>query len=358
MRHAQPLLECVPNFSEGRDQAVIDAIAEAIRSVPAVHLLDVDPGASAHRTVMTLAGPPEAVVEAAFRAIARAAERIDMRQHRGTHPRMGATDVCPLVPVQDITLAETVAYAEQLAERVGRELGIPVYLYEAAARRPERRNLATIRAGEYEGFAQKILDPAWVPDYGPARFHPQAGQTVIGARPFLVAYNINLDTGSVPLAHAIACDVRERGRIKTIDGQPEGEKVRDAQGKLVWEPGQCRAVKAIGWYIPEYGRAQVSTNLTDLSVTPLHVAFEAVRAAATRRGVGVTGSELIGLVPRQCLLEAGHFYREREGLPPRDDEADLVARAVQALGLDDLRPFDPQQKVLEYRLAADGLDVK
>jgi len=342
------ILECIPNFSEGRDRAVLAAIAQAIRSVPRVKLLHLDRGASAHRTVMTFAGEPEAVVEAAYQAMRVAAARIDMRWHVGTHPRMGATDVCPLVPIRGISFEEAQRLALGLAERVGKELGIPVYLYERSAQRPERRNLATIRAGEYEGFQEKILQPTWQPDFGPAQFNPQTGQTVIGVRDFLVAYNLNLNTRSVKLAHAVAFDIRERGRIKRIDGEVQ----RDANGLPLREPGLCRGLKAIGWYIEEYGVAQVSTNVTDLSLTPVHRAFEAGRACARRRGLRVTGSELIGLMPKQALLDAGAYYLAQQGQPTEVGEDELMHIATKSLGLDDLSPFDPRQRVIEYLLEA------
>ena len=299
-----PVLECVPNFSEGRDPAVIRAITEAIGAVPGAKVLHVDPGHGAHRTVVTFAGTPAAVTEAAFRAIRRAGELVDMTRHHGEHPRLGATDVCPLVPVSGLTLDDAAELARQLAERVGRELNLPVYLYEHAQPDPKRRNLADIRAGEYEGLAAKIRRPQWRPDFGPALFDARRGATVIGARDFLAAFNVNLDTPSRDLAHEIACDVRTSGRV-----------IRDPSGTEKRLPGTLRAAKAIGWYIPEYGRAQVSMNLTHLGVTPVHAAFEAVRVAAAARGVRVTGSELIGLLPLRSLLEAGrHFAGDRKSV--------------------------------------------
>lgn len=340
------LLECVPNFSEGQDLPVIHLLEAAIATVPGVHLLHVDRGVSANRTVFTFVGEPAAVVEAAFRAIKTASEHIDMRQQQGTHPRMGATDVCPLIPISGISEAEAIQYAHQLARRVGEELEIPVYLYEKSATVPERRNLATIRAGEYEGFREKIRLPAWKPDYGPQRFHPRAGQTVIGVRDFLIAYNLNLNTHSVPLANAVAFDIREIGRAKTQNGQ----KVRDAAGKVVRIPGACKAVKAIGWYIEEYGVAQVSTNITDINRSPVHTVFEAAGKAARKRGIEVTGSELIGLIPLRCLLEAGDFYHALSGDGRMLSESERVALAIRSLGLDELHPFDPQERVIEYQL--------
>ncbi|MGH7592284.1 MAG: glutamate formimidoyltransferase, partial [Gemmatimonadales bacterium] len=318
------LVECVPNFSEGRDLATVGRITESMASVDGVRLLNVDPGHATNRTVVTFVGAPGAVVEAAFRAIRTAAELIDMRRHRGEHPRMGATDVCPLIPVSGITMEETVEYARQLAERVGRELDIPVYLYEAAQPDTARSNLSVIRVGEYEGLAEKIVLPDWKPDFGPARFNPRTGATVIGARDFLVAYNVNLNTTSTRRANAIAFDVREVGRT-----------VRDAGGHDIVQPGSLRAVKAIGWYIAEYGIAQVSMNLTNINVTPLHVAFDEVGRAADRRGVRVTGSELVGLVPLKCLLDAGRYFLEKQQRSTGVSERELLKIAVRSLGLND-----------------------
>ena len=348
--NGKPLLECVPNFSEGRDPEVIRRITEAIAAVEGVRLLDVDPGKATNRTVVTFVGEPEAVVEAAFRGIRTAAEWIDMRQHRGEHPRMGATDVCPLIPVANLDMEETVRWARQLAERVGTEAGIPVYLYEYAATRPARRNLATIRSGEYEGLAEKMKDPEWRPDYGPATFHPQAGATVIGARDFLVAYNVNLNTVSERRANSVAFDVREQGRILRQGDPVTGEIVLDEEGRPVRQPGTCKAVKGIGWYIPEYGIAQVSMNLTRLSVTPLHQAFEACCESAAKRGLRVTGSELVGLVPLQVMLDAGKHFLRKQGWSTGLPEKDIIHIAVKSLGLDELVPFDPNKKIIEYRL--------
>lgn len=325
MSSEAPVLECVPNFSEGRDSEVLSRIEGAIASVDGVRLLGVDPGRAAHRTVMTFVGPPEATVEAAFRAIARATRLIDMRRHLGTHPRLGATDVCPLVPVAGVSLDEAAEYARRLGERVGRELDIPVYLYEHAATDSRRRNLADIRRGEYEGLADKLERPEWKPDFGPAQSRPRSGATVIGARDFLVAFNVNLDSKSIPLARAIAREVREKGGGS----------------------GSLKGVKAIGWYIEDYGIAQVSMNLTDTGATPVHVAFEEVRRRAEARGARVTGSELVGLIPLRALLEVG---RGSSGRSPDVPEDELVRSAVNFLGLDDLGAFDPSKKVLEYRL--------
>ena len=308
--HNQQLIECVPNFSEGQNPIVIQAIRQAIEQVPKVKLLHVDPGMAANRTVMTFVGPPEAAVEAAFAAIKTAAQHIDMSRQQGEHPRIGATDVCPLIPIANISMEEVVQLAHQLAERVGRELEIPVYLYEAAASNASRKNLATIRSGEYEGLEEKMQHPDWQPDYGPAIFKPKAGASVIGARDFLVAYNVNLETSSVKLANAIAFDVRERGRAKRLE---DGSIIRNKAGKAERIPGTCKFVKAIGWFIEEYGFAQVSMNLTNINVTPMHIAFEACRKSAERRGTRVRGSELIGLVPLQVLLEAGTYFLEKQG---------------------------------------------
>lgn len=349
---SKAIIECVPNFSEGRDPAVIQAITDAIAAVGGVELLDVDPGKATHRTVVTFVGGPEAVIEAAFQGIKQAAARIDMRRHKGEHPRMGATDVCPLIPVSGITLEETAEWAKRLGERVGRELGIPVYLYEAAASRPERKNLATIRAGEYEGLADKMKQADWQPDFGPAAFNPTAGATVIGARDFLVAYNVNLNTTSERRANSVAFDVREKGRILREGNQVTGKVLTDAQGEPLRSTGMCKGVKAIGWFIEEYGVAQVSMNITDIGQTSLHEAYEACRKSAESRGLRVTGSELVGLVPLSVMLEAGRYYL---GLQQRSlgvSEEELIKIAVKSMGLDELGPFDPQQKIIEYKLRA------
>lgn len=348
-----PILECVPNFSEGQDPAVIQQITDAITAVEGVKLLDVDPGHSTNRTVVTFVGHPAAVIEGAFQGIKRASQVIDMRRHQGTHPRMGATDVCPLIPISDLSAEEAVQYAHRLAQRVGEELGIPVYLYEKAAQEAKRQNLATIRAGEYEGFQKKILDPAWKPDYGPASFNAAAGQTVIGVRDFLVAYNINLNTQSVRRANSVAFDIREKGRVKTDTGLPTGKPLRNERGELIREPGACKSVKAIGWYVPEYGIAQVSANLTNLKDTPVHLAFEAARASANARGLRVTGSELVGLIPKQALLDAGYYYLAQQRVSEGLSEEEVIHVAIKSLGLDELGPFDPQKKVIEYQLEAE-----
>ena len=341
-----PLLECVPNFSEGRDAKIIAEITGAIEAVEGARLLHVDPGHSTNRCVVTFAGHPEAVVEAAFQAIARAAELIDMRRHHGAHPRIGATDVCPLVPISGISMAETVGYARRLAERVGRELDIPVYLYGEAATTPQRRSLAAIRRGEIEGLKRRIEQPKWRPDFGPAAWCLKAGATVIGARDFLVAYNVNLETASIEPAISVAETVRESGRFE----RQKGEWVRDPAGKRVRRRGTLRGVRAIGWTLAEYGIAQVSLNITDIAATPVHRAFEEVKNQAAAVGSRVTGSELVGLIPLSALLEAGRFYLAEQNLPMDLPEAEILLAAAQSLGLGDLAPFDPQKRVLEYRL--------
>lgn len=334
------LIECVPNFSEGNNQQIIDQITHAITAIKGVQLLDVDPGKSTNRTVVTFVGEPEAVVEAAFLAIQKAAELIDMSQHTGEHPRMGATDVCPLIPIANISMQETVEYAKKLAARVANELDIPVYLYEAAASSPERKNLATIRSGEYEALPEKLQHKDWQPDYGKAKYTEvvkKSGATVIGARDFLVAYNINLNTTSTRRANAVAFDVREAGRT-----------VKDAKGKDVKQAGTLKAVKAIGWYIPEYGIAQISMNLTNIQITPIHVAFDEVCRSAASRGMRVTGSELVGLVPLKAMLDAGRYFLRKQKRSLGVSDAELIKIAVKSLGLDDLAPFEPQKKIIEY----------
>jgi glutamate formiminotransferase/formiminotetrahydrofolate cyclodeaminase len=344
------LIECVPNFSEGRDPEVIRQITAVIESVEGATLLHFDPGRGTNRTVVTFAGAPEPVVEAAFRSVAKAAELIDMRHHSGEHPRMGATDVCPLVPISGISMEETAALARKLGERVGRELGIPVYLYEAAQPDPARKDLSVIRAGEYEALPRKLLDPAWKPDFGPTSFNPRSGATVIGARDFLVAFNVNLNTTSPRRANAVAFDVRETGRPRREGDPLTGKIVRDKDGNPEMIPGSLKAVKAIGWYIPEYGIAQVSMNLTNLRVTPLHAAFEEAVRRAEARGLRVTGSELVGLIPKAALLEAGKYFLRKQQRSLGVPEAELVRIAVRSLGLDELSPFNPEERVIEYRM--------
>lgn len=344
----KPIIECVPNFSEGRNRTVIDQITQTIADTEGVSLLNVDPGAATNRTVVTFTGDPDSVIEAAFRGIKKAAELIDMSKHKGEHPRMGATDVCPLIPISGISMEETARYAEKLAERVGRELNIPVYLYEAAAKKPDRQNLATIRAGEYEGFFQKINDPEWKPDYGPAIMNVQSGATVIGARDFLVAYNVNLNTTSERRANSVAFDVREAGRV-----MKKGETIlRDEKGEALRQPGKLKSVKGIGWFIEEYGIAQVSMNLTNLKVTSLHEAFEACCESATQRGMRVTGSELVGLVPKDVMLEAGRYFLKKQGRSTGVSEKELIFIAIKSMGLDELAPFDPMERIIEYKMKA------
>lgn len=347
------LIECVPNFSEGRDMTIIKQITDAIESVEGIKLLDVDPGKATNRTVVTFVGEPELVINAAFLGIKKAAELIDMSKHSGEHPRMGATDVCPLIPIAGITMEETAEWAHKLGEMAGRELDIPFYMYESAATRPERRNLAVVRAGEYEGLPEKLQNAEWKPDYGAAKFNPKAGATAIGARDFLIAYNVNLNTTSVRRANSVAFDVREKGRVKREGGSVTGKIVTDKNGEPVREPGSCKSVKAIGWYIEEYGVAQISMNLTNIKDTPLHRAFEAVHESADRRGMRVTGSELVGLVPLKVMLDAGKYFLRKQKRSVGVSEAEIIKITVKSLGLDELGAFDPQQKIIEYQLRAD-----
>jgi glutamate formiminotransferase len=343
------LVECVPNISEGRRPEVYNSVAAAAASVSGVTLLNVDPGADTNRTVITFVGDPEAVLEAAFRLTQKGVELIDMTTHRGAHPRIGAVDVVPFIPVANVTMDECADLARRLGERVGRELGVPVYLYEHACTAPHRRNLADIREGEYEGCERKLQDPLWKPDYGPTAFVPRSGAIVAGARKFLVAYNVNLNTLDKRLANRVAFDIRERGRMKRdANDQP----VLDAKGEPVWEPGILKAVKAVGWVIPEFGCAQVSINLTDLDVTPLHVVFDTCDERARERGLRVTGSEIVGLVPLQVLLDAGRHYLGKMGRPTGVPESALVHVAIRTLGLSEVKEFDPKERVIEYRLAS------
>ncbi len=339
------LVECVPNFSEGRDRGVIDAIAQALGSVSGVKLLDVDPGADTNRTVYTLVGPPEGAAEAAFRGAKRAADLIDMAAHKGAHPRMGALDVCPFIPVSEITMAECAALARAVGRRIGDELEIPVYFYEHAASTEERRSLANIRAGEYEGLADRLAQPGWAPDAGPARFNPRSGGTVVGAREFLLAYNVNLNTLDRRLANEVALTIREGGRAKR---DARGEIVRDADGTSIKVPGRLKAVRAIGWYIDQYRQAQVSINLLDFTTTPLHVVFETCREEAGRLGLVVTGSELVGLTPLAPMIEAGKYFLRKQGKSAGVPERELVEIAVRSMGLDQVAPFEPAKKIIEY----------
>src|SRR6201996_8675623 len=340
------LIECVPNFSEGRDLNIIRQITDEVESVEGVRLLNVDPGKATNRTVVTFVGEPAAVIEAAFLAIKKAGELIDMSKHTGEHPRMGATDVCPLIPISNISMEETAGYARQLAERVGKELKIPVYLYESAQPDKKRHNLSVIRAGEYEGFFKKIKLPEWKPDFGPAEVDAKRGATVIGARDFLIAYNVNLNTTSTRRANAVAFDVREAGRT-----------IQDAQGSKINQPGSLKFVKAIGWYIEEYGIAQISMNLTNIEVTPVHIAFDEVCTKANERGIRVTGSELVGLIPLKSMLDAGKYFLAKQQRSTGVSEKELIRIAIKSMGLDELSPFKPEERVIEY-LLKDKADSK
>ena len=346
----QKVIECVPNFSEGRDLEVIRQITAAIGSVEGISLLNVDPGASTNRTVVTFAGSPEAAVEAAFRGIQKATELIDMRKHKGAHPRMGATDVCPFIPVSNVSWEEAIACAHQLGKRVGEELEIPVYFYEKAAKDQSRSNLSIIRSGEYEGFFEKIKEAAWQPDFGPPLFSEKSGATAIGAREFLVAYNVNLNTRAVRRATSVAFDVRENGRLKTDDGTPRGKPVLDANGEPVRVPGLLKHVKAIGWYVEEYGIAQVSMNLTNIEETPLHAAFDACNEAASKRGLRVTGSEVVGMLPKKCLVEAGKYFLRKQQWSEGASEEELIDIGIRSMGLSELKPFDPKERIIEFKM--------
>ncbi len=331
------IIECVPNFSEGRDLRIINQITDEIKAVEGVKLLDVDPGKDTNRTVVTFVGDPDHVVEAAFQAVKKASELIDMTKHHGAHPRMGAADVCPLVPVSGITMEETVDYARKLAKRIGEELLIPVYCYEHAAFEDKRRNLANCREGEYEGLKNRLSDPGWVPDFGPAKFNERAGATAVGARDFLVAFNVNLNTTSVRRANAIAFDVREKGR-----------DVKNENGEVINIPGTLKSVKAIGWYIEEYGIAQISMNITDISVTPVHIAFDEVCRKAEARGVRVTGSELVGLIPLKAMLDAGRYFLEKQQRSTGVSDEELIKIAVKTMGLNEIHHFNPDEKIIEF----------
>ncbi len=340
------LVECVPNFSEGRDIAKIDQITNEIKGTKGLKLLDVDPGKDTNRTVVTFIGAPDAVVEAAFKAIAKAAEVIDMSQHKGAHARMGATDVCPFIPVSGVTMEDCVELAKKLGERVGRDLEIPVYLYEKAASQPERANLANVRAGEYEGLSEKLEDPEWKPDFGPARFNARSGATVIGAREFLIAYNVNLNTRDKKTASDIAFAIREKGRLKR---SADGKVVRNKEGKALRTPGKFKACKAVGWYMEDFGRAQISINLVNYKMTPPHMVFDECSRLAEDLGVRVTGSELVGLIPLEAMLQAGRYYLEKQGKTTGVPESELIHTAVLSMGLSDLYPFEPSKKIIEYQ---------
>ncbi len=351
---AKQLIECVPNFSEGSDMGIIKQITDEIESVDGVKLLDVDPGKATNRTVVTFVGEPEVVVEAAFRGVKKASELIDMSKHQGEHPRMGATDVCPFVPIANITMEETVKYAHKLAKRIGDELNIPIYCYEFAALEEKRRNLANCRSGEYEGLKEKFTNPEWKPCFGPSEFNAAAGATAVGARNFLVAYNVNLNTTSTRRANAIAYDVREAGRTKREGNPVTGKIVKDENGKPVRVPGTLKKTKAIGWFIEEYGVAQISINLTDITVTPVHVAFDEVSKKADARGIRVTGSELVGLIPLEAMLDAGKYFLRKQSRSVGISEEEIIKIAVKSLGLDELKPFNPQEKIIEYLLEAEA----
>ena len=350
------LIECVPNISEGRDSKIIETVSQIVETVEGVKLLDVDPGKATNRTVITFVGEPQPVIEAAFRLIKKAAELIDMSKQTGEHPRFGATDVCPLVPISGISLAETASYAHQLGERVGKELGIPGYFYETAAKEEKRKNLANCRSGEYEGLANKLTDPNWKPDFGPAAFNAtiaRTGAIAISARDFLIAYNVNLNTTSTRRANAIAFDIREAGRVKREGNPITGKKVLDANGEPERVPGKLKAVKGIGWYIDEYGIAQISYNLTNISITSMHEAFDESCKAALERGIRVTGSEIIGLIPLQAMLDAADYYLIKQERSLGISESEKIKIAIKSLGLDDLKPFYPEEKIIEYMLGND-----
>jgi glutamate formiminotransferase/formiminotetrahydrofolate cyclodeaminase len=344
------LIECVPNFSEGNDLQIINQITAEIENTEGVKLLNVDPGKATNRTVVTFVGNPNAVVEAAFKAIKKAGELIDMSKHKGEHPRMGATDVCPLIPISNISMEETAKYAQLLAKKVGTELNIPVYLYEEAQSNKNRSNLSIIRAGEYEGFFKKIEQAEWQPDFGPNQFDAKRGATVIGARDFLVAYNVNLNTTSTRRANAIAFDVREAGRVKREGDPITGKVVMDSAGNPVSIPGSLKAVKAIGWYIEEYGIAQISMNLTNINITPVHIAFDEVCKKANERGIRVTGSEIVGLIPLKAMLDAGKYFLEKQQRSTGVSEKELIKIAVKSMGLDELSEFNPNERIIEYIL--------
>lgn len=348
------LIECVPNFSEGNDMELIRQITDRIESVEGVRLLDVDAGKATNRTVVTFVGEPELVLEAAVRAVSKASELIDMSKHSGEHPRFGATDVCPLVPVSGITMEETVDYAHKLAARLAEEVGIGIYCYADAAKSEQRRDLATIRAGEYEGLKARLADPAWQPDYGPSEFNPRSGVTAVSARDFLVAYNVNLNTTSTRRANAIAFDVREKGRQRREGNSLTGKVVRDDSGEPVWIPGALKCVKAIGWFIEEYGIAQISMNLTNISVTPMHIAFDEVCNKAAARGIRVTGSEIVGMLPLRAMLDAGRYFLHKQKRSTGIADSEIIKIAIKSMGLDELTPFNPREKIIEYAIAVGG----
>ena len=345
------LLECVPNISEGRDKAKIELISKVVEKVEGVKLLNVDPGNATNRTVITFIGEPQNVIDAAFLLVKTAQENIDMSSHKGEHPRMGATDVCPLVPISNITMQETVEWAQKLAKKIGNELGIPVYCYEEAATKPERKNLANCRSGEYEAMSKKIETKEWKPDYGPNKFNEtvkKSGVTAVGARDFLIAYNVNLNTTSTRRANSIAFDIREAGRIKREGGKLDGKIIKDKEGNPLREPGMFKSVKGIGWFIKEYNIAQISYNLTDINVSPLHLVFDKTCEQATKKGIRVTGSELIGLVPKKVLIDAGEYFLNKQKRSLGVPESEIINIAVKSLGLDDLFDFNPKERIIEY----------
>ncbi len=341
------IVECVPNFSEGRKREVIDGIAEAVRKTERAKLLDVDPNVDYNRTVFTFVGDPVGVLQAALNAFDAAAQRIDMSVHKGEHPRMGAADVVPFIPVRGVNMQECIVISEQFGAEIARRHNLPVYLYEYAAKSPQRQNLADIRKGEYEGLPEKLLDSCWKPDFGPAIFHPKLGATVTGARIFLIAYNVNVREASPDKAQEIALRIRESGRAKR---GPDGKIMKDEKGEKIIIPGKLKAVKAMGVALDEYKISQVSINLVNYSITPPHIAYEAVREEAAKLGVAISGSEIVGLTPLEPLLAAGRFYRERQQKPATDQETELLAAAIQGLGLSDLYPFDPKKKIIEYMI--------
>lgn len=346
------IIECVPNFSEGRNMNIIKAITDEIEKVDGAVLLDVDPGKATNRTVVTFVGEPDIVIEAAFQAVKKASELIDMSKHTGEHPRFGATDVCPLVPISNISMEETVEYARKLAKRIGEELDISIYCYENAAFNDIRKNLANCRSGEYEGLKEKLNTKEWKPDFGPSSLNVKAGATAVGARDFLVAYNINLNTTSTRRANAIAFDVREKGRVKREDGKLTGKPIKDENGNTVYIPGALKSVKAIGWYIEEYGVAQISMNLTNVSITPVHIAFDEVCKRANARGIRVTGSEIVGLVPLKTMLDAGRYFLDKQHRSSGISDKEIIKIACKSMGLDDLSKFKPEEKIIEYKMAS------
>ena len=353
------IIECVPNFSNGRDKSIIDEITNQIKLVEGVKLLSVEPGEATNRTVVTFVGEPEKVIEAAFQAIKKASELIDMSKQTGEHPRMGATDVCPLIPISGISMKETVNYAKKLGERVGEELNIPVYLYEDAATKPERKNLANIRSGEYEALEEKLKQTEWKPDFGSTSFDiaQKTGATAIGARDFLIAYNINLNTTSTRRANAVAFDIREKGRISREGGTLTGKILKDKQGNTIWKPGSLKHVKAIGWFIEEYGVAQISMNLTNITETPIHIVFDEVCKKAQDRGLRVTGSELVGLIPLQSMLDAGKYFLKKQNRSVGIEESEIIKIAIKTMGLDELEDFNPNEKIIEYNINNDNADL-